>query len=948
MRQQSIVVLFLIALQLVRAVPLFNGDISAFRPWRRERKPSAFNGTTEVLNSLSSSSVQSEYSVVPSSSEFSWGVATTSSIAQETESETSSVQFEGINDASTRSTISGITTTSETTISISSIDYPTPGSDAVISSSGSLTVTLSSQETIQTTSSSSAMVMLSSLGGALGLPPSDMQHSHVSALGPTLETQSRSISLIPDEQPSSGTSTTAIFTERSTAISDSFTMIQSDPSLDTSFTEIDISSYPNSMILQTSTSLSLHLTSSNLDTPTEVSSDSLTGYSTSQFLKSTTTTTSNSYIISSPIAMSSETNELSTYSISSSEISTAAASATILTSSSSTIATKPVTSTGKPPITVVSTPKTLPVKTSSSSTTYAGSFSSGQSKYTFTGHIDVSSSATLPKESSTISSEAFSILTSTSSGSTSKLTTDQANPEPTTTKTYSTGRSQQSIPHVMVKSSSSEYSTRTLETSSIISNEHPVISQKFHTLSSKTSAPDIAYESISSSIEVPKIVSTEDAKTSSESTAHLSLIPSQGSFDSPSSTTNEVSNMDSSKTKTDHVVVSTTKIGNPISSTTVLSSFKATTTAVRTPVSETSAVSSITAEAGTTPTETLKTSNLNSYWWVPTDLLTQATGTNQGTATTPTASVTLPYAITPETYIPEPDDGYSAISIGFQRPLNYEFVVKNPKASAQIFAFLPQILNKAFNDTIAQVNVVQILPLRIDKADYIITIAEVYFPSHLIDTLEVLIKNRSSSLYNSSSTILKNMAILIDPSIPLQGLIKSSNTNGSNSGNGSSASTQDSSTKSNNCGSNCDSNLLGSLEWNAKQHSNINGIGDSGLNKKTVILVITLLFGCLAYACIMFMIITKYLKKNKASRVAKKSSSDMYSETSSNLSVFNNDEKLYDSRNSITPSTKVAMWIDYNYEEQNPRDEMEASKGNKKLKISKPIAVQNSLGWNEF
>ncbi|CCE65392.1 hypothetical protein TPHA_0L00360 [Tetrapisispora phaffii CBS 4417] len=71
------------------------------------------------------------------------------------------------------------------------------------------------------------------------------------------------------------------------------------------------------------------------------------------------------------------------------------------------------------------------------------------------------------------------------------------------------------------------------------------------------------------------------------------------------------------------------------------------------------------------------------------------------------------------------------------------------------------------------ITVARIIPYIVQNNKYIISIAEVYVPNEIVETLQELILNPASSFYNSESSSLKTLAFLIDPNIPLTGMLDS-------------------------------------------------------------------------------------------------------------------------------------------------------------------------------
>ncbi|GCE97868.1 hypothetical protein ZYGM_003234 [Zygosaccharomyces mellis] len=215
--------------------------------------------------------------------------------------------------------------------------------------------------------------------------------------------------------------------------------------------------------------------------------------------------------------------------------------------------------------------------------------------------------------------------------------------------------------------------------------------------------------------------------------------------------------------------------------------------------------------------------------WLPYSIIIQSThSTSSSPSFNPNVTATLPHAIAPQTPVSEPPDS-STITIGFKRQINYNFLVNNPLSSAQIFAFLPDVLVYPFNynqhaekathtnvslqnkrerttllpyrDAIldkkrrtqvinpSDVQMIQIMPMLSRDRSYLVSLAELYFPARYVDKLKDYMKDPDSRLYNNSNPTLFALADLIDPSIPLTGVLDANgNVNGGTPGDDSSGS----------------------------------------------------------------------------------------------------------------------------------------------------------------
>lgn len=488
---------------------------------------------------------------------------------------------------------------------------------------------------------------------------------------------------------------------------------------------------------------------------------------------------------------------------------------------------------------------------------------------------------------------------------------------------------------------SSSLETATITTSHLSASTDEILSKNSSAMSKQTSGT-------TSSIKLTT------SKHHSSQTTRTPLSPSVA-----------VSKANNSSTSTLLEIVTSTPI--PSSKTSSLLLASPTSSVIEVPAN-TNVQTSLTTESTTVlqPTTTDNTSVSSSItssdnnWWIPTELITQApeTASTISSAIGGTQTMTLPQAVAAATQIPE-SEGYSLITVGFKKPLNYKFVVSEPKSSAQIFGYLPAALNTPFKNVFTNITVLQIVPLQNDSLDYLISVAEVYFPTAEVEELSNLIMNTSSTFYTDGTGTAKSMAAMVDPSIPLTGLLRNSNSNSSGSSDGSSSS--DSNSGSSNSGSTSNSGDsssssadsyqdAGTLEYSSKSNSNVSGSGKS--KKKIIGLVVGLIVGGCLY--ILFMIFAfRYIARRriKSQQIIKNPETSSVSSSEFGGEKHHNNEKRMSVQESVTQSMRIQNWMDdsyYGHELTN--DDSTPVRHNTSTsipKISRPIASQNSLGWNE-
>ncbi|AQZ16726.1 HKR1 (YDR420W) [Zygosaccharomyces parabailii] len=286
--------------------------------------------------------------------------------------------------------------------------------------------------------------------------------------------------------------------------------------------------------------------------------------------------------------------------------------------------------------------------------------------------------------------------------------------------------------------------------------------------------------------------------------------------------------------------------------------------------------------------------------WLPYSIIIQSTRATSSTSSfNPNVTATLPHAIAPATSVAEPP-GSALITIGFKRQINYAFLVSSPLSSAQIFTFLPDVLTYPFeyeasvqnsrprklnessssrhnrtittlkpNQTIfvrsyrrhkgkhlnaSDVKVVQIMPILSQDKSYLVSVAELYFPDHHVEKLRAFVNDPHSRLYNNTNSTLHALADLIDPSIPLTGMVDGDgNVNNGGSGNSGASDGNHASQAANNNGN--EDMKSGSLET-----SNTSSRITNVITKRLAIYLTSFAFGTLLWIS-SFLVLFKVIRK---------------------------------------------------------------------------------------
>jgi hypothetical protein len=120
------------------------------------------------------------------------------------------------------------------------------------------------------------------------------------------------------------------------------------------------------------------------------------------------------------------------------------------------------------------------------------------------------------------------------------------------------------------------------------------------------------------------------------------------------------------------------------------------------------------------------------------------------------------------------------VRIGFLSPLNYPFVVQNSVTVAQIFQVLPIANGYALQIPTSDIIVQSLQPYA--TAQYTATIALLWLPSDLVDSLQVQILATNSQLYSQSDQTAQQLVDLINPTIPLLADTSSNSAGGDSAG----------------------------------------------------------------------------------------------------------------------------------------------------------------------
>lgn len=265
------------------------------------------------------------------------------------------------------------------------------------------------------------------------------------------------------------------------------------------------------------------------------------------------------------------------------------------------------------------------------------------------------------------------------------------------------------------------------------------------------------------------------------------------------------------------------------------------------------------------------------------------------------------------------------IQIGFLQPYNYEFVVGNPTAAAQIFSLLPQALTYAGGFDESKVELRKLVPLdTMESMGYITTLAIVTYPGNMVEALRMDIKVPSSALYNNPNEIIYNHTQQINTAIDI--------TLGSYPG--------DASSTGGRPGGGSGTGANGDPFDNTST-----GDKSSGQQGATAGIVSGAVAVAAAYGAAMFLIARRYKRKRQAHRRTSSISnnSDMQQTTARGSPALMGGALL--SRDFTSNYGGVAGGVAGGRDSHGSGRSGMGNSGRTQY-ISAPVAAENSLGWN--
>ncbi|RKF80791.1 hypothetical protein GcC1_033018 [Golovinomyces cichoracearum] len=174
----------------------------------------------------------------------------------------------------------------------------------------------------------------------------------------------------------------------------------------------------------------------------------------------------------------------------------------------------------------------------------------------------------------------------------------------------------------------------------------------------------------------------------------------------------------------------------------------------------------------TSPTKVMPTATNTGSTFIPSSIIAQ-TSSSYTTGQTTTSSTGIPSSLPKIVQNPlsssspvQPEDT-AEVQIGFQWDLNYPFVVGHPLSTSQIFTYLPIGIADGLGLNPEQIVVKNLFPLdTTEELDYITTVARIFIPASMVDTLRIDLGISASPIYQNENDSVRTLMNFINPAIP--------------------------------------------------------------------------------------------------------------------------------------------------------------------------------------
>ncbi|RKF59988.1 putative basic proline-rich protein [Erysiphe neolycopersici] len=343
--------------------------------------------------------------------------------------------------------------------------------------------------------------------------------------------------------------------------------------------------------------------------------------------------------------------------------------------------------------------------------------------------------------------------------------------------------------------------------------------------------------------------------------------------------------------------------------------------------SPTSTLISIKTTLSTVPSIIKPTATNTASTFIPSSIIAQTSSSRSSGQSSQTQATGIPSALPKIVQNPlssstpsQPVDT-SEVQIGFQWALNYPFVVSHPLSTTQIFTYLPIGIADGLGLKPDQIVVKNLLPLDTTaELQFITTVARVFIPSSMVDTLRIELGIAASPIYQNPDESVNTLMNYINPAIPyFPGAVLDPG-----------ATPTGSDTKNTQSTTPADAGVFNSPPQQPQSPS---------AKGTTAGIAIAACGGAAAYGAAMFLLARRY--KYRQQRQKRPKSIDYSSEPGEEFSRPTNFGNFGDAgalmsggRNSPTPH------------DRHSRGSGRTGNTTRNAQISAPMMAENSLGWN--
>ena len=263
--------------------------------------------------------------------------------------------------------------------------------------------------------------------------------------------------------------------------------------------------------------------------------------------------------------------------------------------------------------------------------------------------------------------------------------------------------------------------------------------------------------------------------------------------------------------------------------------------------------------------------------------------------------------------MPKPNNT-TLVQIGFLYPLNYPFVANTPGSQNQIFGILPGAIAYGLGVDNSSVRIHSLQPYDTRSTlGYITTVAMVFIPSSMVDTLMLDLHTPASKMYNNPNAETDTLMSMINASLPVLASLNGGTVDGASDPTALPA--------------NANGAPLGN-----------DGGGTSTVKGSSVGIGVGVIAGAAAYGAAMFWVARRYTRK-KQSHTRSPSMTESTSHPSGNYGSMMR-------AGALMSGGRAGAYQD-DIEERNSRGTGSSNgRSARAAGISAPVMAENSLGWH--